>query len=478
MLTRRELLRTAALATIVSSTGASEPIWAQTMHYGFFATTALAEAGFIYGLPIVMSYALMYEQAVDRGSAQFKAPFNRIRNEDRVFGPGEADVILPNNDGLQSAVWMDLRAEPIVLSVPAVDPKRYYSVMLSDGKFYRYGYIGSRATGTEAGDYMVVGPDWDGEAPSDIKEVFRSSTQFSLALFRTQLFNPDDVENVRKVQAGYRLEPLSKNRQQDPPRPARTINFQKIRKNLLRRNFFQHLAFALQFAPAQFMETDADANLARLGVGPGRTFDFRDVSPKEKLEISLGIRLGDRKVNRTITDANVIVNGWRIAPYFGDSASYNGNWLLRAAAAKADFYGDDPREAVLALTRVDDDERRLDGSKHDYTLTFARDQLPPVNAFWSLTIYDGTSRSLIANPIDRYLVNSSMLPTMKTNTNGGLTIYIQHKSPGPGRRANWLPAPDGPMLLGMRLYWPKIEPPSILPVGKGAWQPPSLKRVQ
>ena len=477
MLNRRELLQTAALAAILP-TCKTAPALAQTGRYGFVATTVLARDGFIYGLPIVTSYALMYEQAVDRHSDQFKAPFNRIKNEDGVFTSKDANAVLPDSDVAYSFAWIDLRAEPMVLSVPAVDAERYYSVMLRDGNFYNYGYIGSRATGSQSGDYMVAGPDWDGEAPPVIKEVFRSSTQFSLALIRTQLFNPEDMGNVRNVQAGYRLEPFSRYAQQAPPQPAQTIYFQKVTKSLLRRNFFQHLAFALQFAPTQFIEAGADVMLAKLGVGPGRTFDFSDLSPKEKLEIALGIRLADRDINRTIANADVVVNGWRIAAYFGDSAFYNGDWLLRAAAANADCYGDDPQEAVLALTRIDDDERRLDGSRHDYTLTFGRDQLPPVNAFWSLASYDGRSKSLVANSIGRYVVNSSMLPAMKTNSNGGVTIYIQHKSPGFGRRANWLPAPNGPMLLGMRLYWPKAEPPSILPIGQGTWQPPAVKRVQ
>ena len=475
-MTRRGLVH-AALAAIVSSI-CPVPVSAQTMRYGFFATTAMAEAGFIYGLPIVTSYAVMYEQAVNRHSGHFKATFNQIKNEDRIFSSNDANVVLPNNDTPYSFVWMDLRADPIVFSVPAINAKRYYSITLRDGKFYNYGYIGSRATGSGAGSYLVAGPDWNGEAPSGIKKVFRSSTQFSLAFFRTQLIDPDDIENVRNVQAGYKLEPLSNYTQQVPPKPAQPIDFPTIRKSLLRKNFFQHLAFALQFAPAQFIEADAVASLANLGVGPGKTFDFARLSPKDKVEIGLGIRLGDRKIDRTVTNADVTVNGWRIAPYFGDSAFYDGNWLLRAAAAKTDFYGNDAREAVLALAQVDDDERGLDGSKHDYTLTFAQGQLPPVNAFWSLTMYDGSSRSLAENAINRYLVNSSMLPNIKKDANGGVTIYIQHKSPGPGKRANWLPAPSGPMLLGMRLYWPKIEQPSVLPIGEGTWRPPGVKRIQ
>src|SRR5205823_5944569 len=156
---------------------------------GFFGAKDIAEAAFIYGLPIVMNYGVMYEYAVDRSSGQFKAPFNQIKNEARVYTYQDTAVITPNSDTPYSIAWLDLRAEPIVLSVPAVEKARYYSVMLCDGNTFNYGYIGSRATGSEAGDYLVVGPDWKGETPTGIKKIFQSTTQFSLAVYRTQLFN-------------------------------------------------------------------------------------------------------------------------------------------------------------------------------------------------------------------------------------------------------------------------------------------------
>src|SRR6478609_3361033 len=153
-------------------------------------TKAIAEEGYIYGLPIVMNYAVMYEYAVDKNSSQFKAPFNHIKNEARVYTYKDTAVITPNSDTPYSVLWLDLRAEPIVLSVPAVERERYYSVMLCDGNTFNYGYIGQRATGPDAGDYMVVGPDWKGETPADIKKVFRSSTQFSVVAECIQIFNP------------------------------------------------------------------------------------------------------------------------------------------------------------------------------------------------------------------------------------------------------------------------------------------------
>jgi len=241
MLTKRDLLRSAAMAAITASTAKSIPVHAQTSadRPGFLKAKDIAEAGFIYGLPIVMGYGVMYEFALDRNSGQFKAPFNQIANAADVFTYKDTAVVTPNSDTPYSVVWMDLRAEPLVLSVPPVDPKRYYSVMLCDGNTYNYGYIGSRATGSEAGDYMVVAPDWKGATPPGIKKVFRSSTQFSIAIYRTQLFSPDDLDNVKKVQAGYKVQVLSAYLKQPTTTAAATIDFPKIDKELAKTNFFR-----------------------------------------------------------------------------------------------------------------------------------------------------------------------------------------------------------------------------------------------
>ena len=436
--------------------------------------TKIAEDGFIYGLPIVMNYAVMYEYAIDKNSGQFKAPFNQIKNEARVFTYEDTSIPTPNSDTPYSFVWMDLRAEPIVLSVPAVDPKRYYSVMLCDGNTYNYGYIGSRATGSEAGDYMVVGPAWKGETPAGIKKVFQSSTQFSLVGFRTQLFNPSDMPKVEKVQAGYKAQPLSAFLKQPAPAAASAVDWPKVDKDLIKTEFFEYLDLSLQFAPPQENEKEIRAKLAAIGVGPDKKFNFKDLSAEHKAAILVGMKEGSKKVDEAVASAGKAVNGWRVSGLPGDSAHYNGDWLKRAAAAKAGIYGNSPEEAMYPLTRSDGAGEELDGSKHAYTLTFAKDQLPPVNAFWSVTMYDGKTQLLIKNPIDRYLLNSPMLPKMKKNADGSLTLYIQKDSPGKDKESNWLPAPDGPIYLVMRLYWPKDTPPSILPPGEGTWSPPPV----
>ena len=305
--------------------------------------------------------------------------------------------------------------------------------------------------------------------------MFRSTTQFGLSIFRTQLFNAGDMDNVKKVQAGYKAQPLSAYLGKPAPQPAPAVDFPAITKELVKTNFFEYLDFALQFAPAGPEEQSIRAKLARIGIGAGKSFSFKDLSLEHKLEIGLGMKAGEKMVEEKVAAMGKDVNGWRIGSSFGDRTFYHGDWLLRAAAAKAGIYGNDAFEATYPMTRWTADGKILDGSKHNYTLTFPAGQLPPVNAFWSVTMYDGNTQLLIKNPIDRYLINSPMLPGMKKNADGSLTIHIQKDSPGKDKVANWLPAPDGPIYLAMRLYWPKTEPPSILPPGQGTWQPPAVK---
>jgi hypothetical protein len=441
-------------------------------------TKAIAEEAFIYGLPIVMNYAVMYEYALDKGGPQFKAPFNQIKNEARVFTYEDTAIITPNSDTPYSFLWLDLRAEPMVLSVPAVEKERYYAVMLCDGNTYNYGYIGSRATGNEPGDYMVVGPDWKGEKPAGIKKVFTSTTPFTVAGYRTQLFNAGDMPNVVKVQAGFKAQPLSAFLKQPAPPAAPKIDFLPATTAGIQANYFQYLDAALQFVPPAPEEKEIRSKLAKIGIGPGKTFDFKNLSADQKDAFMLGMKSGDEQVDKFLASGVKNVNGWNIGSFFGDRAFFDGNWLKRAAAAKGGLYGNDAVEATYPFTRVDATGEKLDGSKHNYTITFPAGQLPPVNAFWSVTMYDGKSQFLIKNPINRYLINSPMLPNMKKNADGSLTLYIQKDSPGADKEANWLPAPNDTIYLVMRLYWPKTKAPSILPAGEGTWKPPGIVKVK
>ncbi|NKK98735.1 DUF1254 domain-containing protein [Rhizobium leguminosarum bv. viciae] len=479
MLTKRDLLRSAAMAALVAATAKSTPVLAQNKAEwpSLLEAKDIAEEGFIYGLPLVMNYAVMNEFAVDRNSGQFKAPFNEINNMHQVASPADTAIITPNSDTPYSILWLDLRAEPMVISVPTVEKERYYSVQLIDGNTYNFGYIGSRATGSDPGSYLVVGPDWKGEKPDGIKQVFTSSTSFVFANFRTQLINAEDMANVEKVQAGYKAQPLSAFLKQPALPAAPTIEFLPATTAGIKKNFFEYLDVALQFVPETSRDKEIRAKLARIGIGPGKTFEFKDLPLEHKAELLVGMKQGDDKIDKWLASGNKPINGWNVSSLLGDEAFFNGDWLMRSGAAKAGLYGNDAAEAMYPFTRTDASGKPLDGSKHKYTITFPPGQLPPVHSFWSVTMYDGKSQFLVKNPINRYLINSPMLPGMKKNEDGSLTLYIQKDSPGADKEANWLPAPNGTIYLVMRLYWPKTEAPSILPAGKGTWQPPGVKRV-
>ena len=439
---------------------------------------AIAQEAYIYGLPLVMNYVVMNEYVLDKDSGQYKAPFNTINNEHRVFTYKDTSIVSPNSDTPYSMVWLDLRNEPMVISVPAVPKNRYYSVQLIDGNLYNYGYMGSRATGFEAGNYLVVGPEWKGETPSGIKKVFQSSTPYGLTIFRTQLFNANDMKNVEKVQTGYKAQTLSAFLKQDAPPEAQKVEFPPANTAGIKTNFYEYLDAAMLFVPASAEDQDIRNKLAKIGVGANKTFSYKDLPDELKAAATQGMQEGDSKIAKFLEEGIKNINGWNVGSVFGDRSFYNGNWLLRAAAAKAGIYGNDADEAVYPATRVAATGEVLDTGAHQYTITFPKGQLPPVNAFWSVTMYDGKSQLLIENPINRYLINSPMLSSMKKNADGSLTIYIQKDSPGKAKESNWLPAPDGNPYLVMRLYWPKVEAPSILPPGSGSWSPPGVTLVK
>src|SRR5271157_1050256 len=244
---------------------------------GIRETKAIAQEGFIYGLPLVMYYTSIYELFVDTTSSQYKAPIGTLTNEGRVFTPKDTAVITPNSDTPYSLMEVDLRAEPTVISVPAVAKPRYYSVQLTDANTFNYGYIGSRTTGTGPGDYMIVGPGWEGKTPPHIKQVFHSTTPFTAVIFRTQLFGAADMPNVIKIQAGYKVQPLSAYLKQPTPPAPPAVNYMKADAEIAKTQFWELLDFALQYSPAGPEEAGIRARLASIGIGAGKQFDMKDL---------------------------------------------------------------------------------------------------------------------------------------------------------------------------------------------------------
>jgi len=438
---------------------------------GLFETKDIAESAYIYAFPMIANYKALYQFSVDKQSGQYKAPFNQIASEARVFTPKDTAIVTPNSDTPYSMVEMDLRAEPLVLCVPEVEPHRYYSVQLVDMYTFNVGYIGSRATGNGAGCYLVAGPGWKGTTPAGIAKVFPLETEFGLAIYRTQLFNAADIDNVKQVQAGYKVQTLSQFLGQPAPVAAPAPKWPAFKEDAFKTEAFSYLDFLLQFCPTVPQETTVRQRFAEIDVAPERRFDFERLPLEDKLAVGIGIKDGFEKIKQRRATIGKEVNGWRIGTAFGDRAFYNGDFELRAAAALAGVFGNDAIEALYPMAVADNKGDPLDGHKHRYTITFPAGQYPPVNAFWSVTMYDGKTQLLIDNPINRYLINSPMLPQLKKNKDGSLTIYVQKDSPGKDKESNWLPAPDGPIYMVMRLYWPK---PAAL---EGDWGPAPIVRV-
>jgi hypothetical protein len=433
---------------------------------------AIAKEAYIYANPLADSYRILYRSFVDRNDPEYKGPWNRIKNFARVYTPDDKAVQTPNSDTPYGWLGMDLRTEPLVLTVPSIETNRYFSIQLIDLYTHNFDYIGSRTTGNDGGHFLIAGPGWKGEVPKGIKKLIRSETQLAIAVYRTQLFNPGDIENVKAIQAGYKVQPLSAFLGRPPPKAAPAIDFiQPLTRGELTKSpqIFQQLNFVLQFCPTHPSEKALMARFAKLDIGAGTTFDSNKFSPQIQAAIGQGIAdaWADFAQLKKRAETGEIASG----DIFGTREHLENNYLYRMAAAVLGIWGNSAEEAIYPTYHVDADGQKLDGA-HRYTLRFAPGKLPPANSFWSLTMYELPASLLVANPINRYLLNSPMLPDFVRDADGGIALYIQHDSPGKAREPNWLPAPKGPFSAVMRLYWPKAE------ALDGTWKLPPLTRVQ
>jgi hypothetical protein len=430
---------------------------------------AIAKEATIYGFPLVDSYRIQYSYFVDRSDPEYKGPWNTVTSNARVSTPDDKAIQSPNADTPYSFLGADLRAEPLVITVPAIDKDRYYSLQFIDMYTFNFAYVGSRTTGNDAGNFLLAGPDWHGEAPVGVKAVIRSETEFAFVIYRTQLFNPGDIDSVKRIQGGYKVEPLSHflGKPSTPlAPPLRFITPLSAEEERTSPEFFNVLNFVLGLCPPNALETKMLARFAQLGIGPRKTFDPQALSPEMLQAVQDGMAdawaaFKEFKETQIDTGRRTSADG------FGSREYLNDDYLARMSAAALGIYGNSKAEALYPVYFVDEAKRALSGES-GYELRFAPGQLPPVNAFWSLTLYELPSSLLSANRLNRYLINSPMLPSLRRDPDGGVTLYIQHVSPGPDKEANWLPAPSGPFYMAMRLYWPKPE------ARDGRWTAPPL----
>lgn len=427
----------------------------------------IAKEAYIYGFPMVDNYRVQHAYFVDTKNPEYKAPWNQISNTARVFTPDDKAIQTPNSDTPYSMIGMDLRAEPLVLTLPPIEKSRYFSVQLVDAFTQNFDYLGSRATGNDGGSFAIAGPSWKGETPKGIVKVIPCETEFAFAVYRTQLFDPSDIENVKKIQTGYTVQPLSAFLGQAAPAAAPTVVFPEPLTPAAQKTspeFFALMDFVLRHCPVHSSETAVRQRFAKLGLGAEQPFDAAKISPEMKTALEGGMvdAWADFEVGRKKIDAGETTSG----DMFGSREFLKNNYLYRMLAAVLGIYGNTKQEAMYPIYALDADGQKLDGSKGNYAIHFPPGQLPPVNAFWSVTMYEMPQSLLYANPLKRYLINSPMLPNMKKDADGGLTIHVGNVSPGKDQESNWLPAPKGPFFMAMRLYWPKDE------ALNGTWKAP------
>ncbi len=440
----------------------------------------IAKEAYVYGLPMVLNYKTMHNYVVDKNSPEYKGELNHLACMARVYTPEDKAIVTPNSDTPYCMAWGDLRAEPLVLTIPEIEKARFYEVQLIDLFTHNFAYVSTVATGNVPGKYLISGSAWEGEIPEEINGVIPCETDLLFTIIRTQLFNPDDLDNVEAIQNGYHLEPLSSYLGVKSPAAAPALDYPKWNEGeQFTAAAFNYLDFMLNLVDAPQEEQALMKRFAKIGLGTDSDFDFNAFSPEIQKAIEEGVQEGFAEVEAFLAKAST--DPLSSAKIFGTREFLNKSskenyksddlFILRAAAAHQGLYGNSGDEAIYPTYLVDAQGAPFDASKNNYTLTFKKGELPPVTAFWSLTMYDGKTQLLIENPLNRYLLNSPMMDQLVVAEDGSLTIYIQKESPGKEQEPNWLPAPDGPFYAVLRLYGPEQE------ALQGKWMSPPLVKA-
>ncbi len=442
--------------------------------------TAIAKEAYIYGLPMVLNYKTMHNYVVDKKSPEYKGELNHLACMARVYTPEDKAIVTPNSDTPYCMVWGDMRAEPLVLTIPEIEKERFYEVQLIDLFTHNFAYVSTVATGNVPGKYLITGPDWNGEVPEGIKEVIPCETELLFSIIRTQLFNSDDLKNVKATQDAYRLEPLSSYLGVKSPAAAPALDYPKWTEGeQFTAAAFNYINFMLTLVETPQEEQALMKRFAKIGLGTEGNFDINTFSPEIQKAIEEGVKEGFAEIEAFLAKESSDPLGsakiFGTREFLNKSAKENYKldelFLLRAAAAHQGLYGNSGDEAIYPTYLVDAQGAPFDASQNNYTLTFIKGEFPPVTAFWSLTMYDGKTQLLIENPLNRYLLNSPMMDQFVVAEDGSLTFYIQKESPGKKLEPNWIPAPDGPFYAVLRLYGPEKE------ALEGKWVNPPLVKV-
>ena len=363
-------------------------------------------------------------------------------------------VVRPNFDTLYSSGWLDLTKEPMVVSAPDTDG-RYYLLPMLDMWTDVFASPGWRTTGTEAGNFLVTPPGWTGTVPDGMTQI-EAPTPYVWIIGRTKTDGPADYDAVHKIQAGYKITPLSQ-WGKEPVEPEVKIDPcvdmktpPKIQVDTMPADkYFAYAAELLKLHPPHITDQPIIAQLKRIGFEVGKSFDLDKADPAVKKGLASAAEDAQKLMEWKVPTLARIANGWSMNT---DTMGVYGNYYLkRAIVTQLGLGANLPEDAIYPLNLADDTGKPLDGASN-YVLHFDKGQTPPVNAFWSVTLYDPQGFQ-VANPLNRFAVSSWM--PFKYNSDGSLDLYFQNESPGADKEANWLPAPKGPYNLTMRLYAPK-----------------------
>lgn len=431
----------------------------------------LGVEAYIFGYPLILMEITKAITTAVSSSQGFKAPINQFAHLKAFPDASFTAVVSPNADTLYSSAWLELSAEPIVLSVPDTGG-RYYLMPMLDAWTNIFASPGKRTTGTEKGNFAILPPNWTGKLPEGVQKI-QSPTSMVWIIGRTQTNGKADYEAVHAIQDQYQLTPLSQwGKSYQPPTnvpiaggiDTQTPPVEQV-KNLDAASFFTRMCALMTANPPAAQDQEMVKKLAEIGLIPSENFEFQALDPViiKGLERSISVAY-EQVVKAGQTPKAEVKNNW-LMTY--DLGSYGTDYLHRAGVAWVGLGANVPEDAMYPLTRVDEEGHPLSG-EHDYVIHFEPQEIPPVNAFWSITMYNN-QQFFVDNPLNRYAIGDR--DGLNFNDDGSLDIFISHESPGENKEGNWLPSPSDDFNLIMRLYAPKA------PVLEKIWSPPLVKGV-
>jgi len=403
----------------------------------------IAKEAYIFNYPLVMYYSTMYNQSIDTKSESYSGGFGKWLHLG-TSSPKDTDIVAPNNDTPYSYAWVDLRAEPWVLTIPKIEKNRFYTSQWDDLWGFVLDNAGSVDDGNDGISVLLASPTWKGELPRGVKRVIQGDTEFLGSLTRTQLFDPRDLPDVKKIQKEYKLQPLSTYLGKAAPNAAPAIQWKPWKEGAEKTDeFWAYVNFLLPFTTPNPQDKPVLDKMAKIGLGAG--------AAKPGAEIQAAMKQGMQDAMAELKKASE--GSVDPALFFRSRKDTNKDYFNRALGVNLGIFGNVKKVSVYFSVPKDGKGELFDGSKHNYSITFAADQIPPAKNFWSWTMYKLPQRWLVDNPINRYAIGSAT-PGLKKGEDGSITIYFQAKSPGKDKESNWLPAPEAPFWIVLRTYGP------------------------